>query len=147
MGGGKRRSGATAPHFHMATGLHPERDKGSTDFAEPKSVARVVAPDDFVFDYNGKRTQFSDKELLAEVRAFGEVGGGRAFTMVEFNRWKKRRCAANCIARRFGTWRRALALVGIAGVKAAAYGAEELIEHLEAVWREMGRPPGVRSIR
>ena len=113
---------------------------------------RVLGPeggteDGFVFSLDGKRTRFSDKELLAEVRGFGETVGGRAFTMAEFNRWAARKCAANCISRRFGTWRRALSLVGISGVKSAEYGAEELIEHLERVWREMGRAPGVRSIR
>jgi 5-methylcytosine-specific restriction endonuclease McrA len=85
--------------------------------------------------------------MVASLRAFARRVGGRAFEMWEFNRWPRRRCRAQTIARRFGTWRRALLLVGVEGVKCNLYEAEELMENLERVWRRLGRAPGVRSLR
>src|ERR1041385_5627940 len=41
-------------------------------------------PDDLIFDLNQKRTRFSDQVLLDQVRAFGQIVGGRAFGTEEF---------------------------------------------------------------
>ncbi len=87
----------------------------------------------------------SDEFLLRQLRAFAKRVGNRVFTPVEFSRWKGRRCAAATIRLRFRSWRRALGAIGIC--EGRAYDKRHLIKHLEAVWREMGRPPGTATLR
>ncbi len=103
--------------------------------------------DSFEFRFDGSRPLVSDAILLASVRAYGELVGGRPFGMVEFSAWKDRAAGANTISRRFGSWRKALLKAGIHGVKGRDYDPDELVEHLEQVWRKVGRAPGVRSLR
>jgi hypothetical protein len=47
---------------------------------------------------------------------------------------------------RFGSWRAALERIGISGVRVRRYAAQELMDTLERVWRELGRPPGNKHL-
>ena len=100
----------------------------------------------FVFELTGKRPHIPDRELVAGLRTYARLVGGRAFSAREWNAWEGRPCVAATIMKRFGTWRRALSLVGVTGGKGQSYPPEELIENLERVWRELGRAPGNRCI-
>ncbi len=88
-----------------------------------------------------------DAEMVASLKCFARKVGGRAFEMWEFNAWPRRRCRANTITRRFGTWRNALRLAGVEGGHCNVWSGEELIENLERAWRRLGRAPGARSLR
>ncbi len=103
--------------------------------------------DSFVFRVDGRRPLVSDEALLASGRAYSELVGGRPFRMAESSAWEERAGSAKTITDRFGSWRCVLAKAGILGVRGGDYDPEELIEHLEKVWRKMGRAPGNRSLR
>ncbi len=102
--------------------------------------------DGFVFEMDARRFRYSDAELLEDLRAFGEVVGGRPFAQMEFNRWEGARCRAEPITRRFGTWRAALAAAGIEGGQGRSYEPAELMERLEKAWRRLGRRPGTKVL-
>jgi hypothetical protein len=100
----------------------------------------------FSFDLNAKVTQKSDHDLLAAAQEYAKVVGFRYFTSGEFDKWPGRRCNARTIWRRFGSWKQALAIIGIEGKRKHEYTPEELIDNLEAIWKEVGRPPGSRQV-
>lgn len=95
----------------------------------------------------GRRPFFSDEQLLDQLRTFARTVRNRPFTSRQFHKWKRRRCSANSICRRLGSWTRALAAIGITGGGIREYDPRHLIEHLERVWRKMGRPPGTHTLR
>ena len=47
---------------------------------------------------------------------------------------------------RFGSWKKALALIGISGGRKRCYSPDELITNLESIWQQFGHPPGRRQI-
>jgi hypothetical protein len=103
--------------------------------------------DDFEFRLDAKRTRITEREMLDSLRAFAELCGGRPFTTREYDAWKDRVCHSWTISDRLGSWRRALGRIGIeTGVRSRRYSPRELMDNLELVWRELGRPPGARLI-
>lgn len=100
----------------------------------------------FTFDIHARRVRISDAELLKGLRRYAAVHGQRPFRCQDFRKWRERPFEPNTAARRFGSWRKALARIGIYGVRATEYEPEELITNLENVWREMGRPPGCTQL-
>ncbi|MGD2108502.1 MAG: HNH endonuclease [Phycisphaerae bacterium] len=106
-----------------------------------------MASDDFEFSLNAKVTRVSEKQMLDSLRAFAQQVGGRPFTTMEYDGWKDKVCHSSTISDRLGSWRGALARVGIdKGVRARRYSPRDLMDNLERVWRELGRPPGKRSM-
>lgn len=103
-----------------------------------------MAKDDFKFRLDAKMTRVTERQMLGSLRAFAEHCNGRPFTTREYDRWKDRVCHSSTIYKRLGSWRLALARVGIekSSVKSWRYSPRELMENLEFVWRELGRPPG-----
>jgi len=103
--------------------------------------------DEFEFRLDAKVTHITDKEIVDSLRAFAQRSNLRPFTTKEYDQWKDRVCHSCSISERFGSWRRALALIGIeTGVRSRRYSPQELMDNLELVWRELGRPPGQPSI-
>ncbi|MDP2816038.1 MAG: HNH endonuclease [Rectinemataceae bacterium] len=101
---------------------------------------------EFTFDINARVTQKSDHDLLSALEDYAKVVGYRYFQTREFNKWADRRCHSGTIIERFGSWKKALSIIGVEGGHKGEYTVEELISNLEAVWKEVGRPPGHRQI-
>ena len=99
--------------------------------------------DEFDFRLDAKITRMTDQEILDSLRAFATLNGLRPFTRQDYDSWKDKCCHSATVSRRFGSWRRALARIGIeVGVRSREYSARELMDNLELVWRDLGRPPG-----
>ncbi len=106
-----------------------------------------MTSDDFAFRLDAKVTRVTERQMLDSLRAFAEHRNDRPFTTREYDRWKDKVCHSWTISERLGSWRRALARVGIeAGIRARRYSPRELMDNLELVWRELGRPPGQPSM-
>jgi hypothetical protein len=96
----------------------------------------------FSFDMNAKNTRLSDHDLLSALEEYAKVVSFRCFPAIEFDKWPNRRCQSRTIGKRFGSWKKALSIIGIEGGKRYEYTAEELMSNLEQCWKEIGRPPG-----
>jgi len=106
-----------------------------------------MAQDDFEFRLDAKVTRVTEKEMVESLRVFAVRYGDRPFTTREYDRWSDKVCNSRAISERLGSWRRALARVGIqTGVRVHRYTPRELMDNLELVWRELGRPPGNPSM-
>lgn len=101
-------------------------------------------PDDnFEFRLDAPMTRVTESEILESLRAFAKLRDNRSFTTREYDRWKDKVCSSWTISARLGSWRQALARIGIeTGVRSRRYSARDLMDNLELVWRELGRPPG-----
>src|ERR1043166_3413177 len=102
---------------------------------------------EFVFDEHGMRSTFSNAVMLEDLRRYASAHGWVGFTMAAFDAWEGRRCGAATIRQRFGGWRRAQWAAGISSARRGKYSPAELMEKLEEVWREVGRPPGMPTLR
>ncbi len=104
-----------------------------------------MSKDDFEFRLDTPITRVTQREILDSLRAFAELRKRRPFTTRDYDRWKDKVCSSWTISQRLGSWRQALARIGIeTGVRSRRYSARELMDNLELVWRELGRPPGQR---
>lgn len=102
--------------------------------------------DGFQFDLNAKRTRLSDDDLISALESAADVYGGNYFTSTQYDLLTGKKPHSATITKRFGSWKKALALIGIAGGRKRQYSPEELISNLEAIWQELGYPPGKRYI-
>src|SRR5690348_7229753 len=94
-----------------------------------------VGGDDFVFEVDSPRMRVRDEALLEGLRRYAALHGRRPFRVRDFRAWKDRPFEPNTARRRFGTWRKALALIGISVARSSRYSADELMTNLEEVWR------------
>lgn len=102
--------------------------------------------DQFKFDLNAKKIRITNSDIIDSLKLFHAIQKG-PFTTREYDKWDKRICVSDIIIRRFGTWRKALTKIGVSsGVQAHKYTVEELMENLEIIWRELGRPPGEKVL-
>lgn len=106
----------------------------------------------FVFDAQAPRRRVLNERVMANLREFAKVAGERAvgeraFSTDEFDAWGGRLMTSASIAKRFGTWRKALKSAGIEGGRCARWTAAELMEILEAVWRRVGQRPSAWEVR
>ena len=102
--------------------------------------------DRFHFDLDAKRTRLSDGDLIAALQSAAEVLGEGYFTSTQYDALSGKRPHSATIIDRFGSWKKALALIGIAGGRERRHSPEMLIANLESVWRQLGYPPGKRQI-
>jgi hypothetical protein len=102
--------------------------------------------DTFHFDLQAKRTRLTDGNLIAALQTVAEKFGEGYFTSPQYDALLGKRPHSSTIIERFGSWKKALALVGIRGGRERRYSPQQLIKNLEAVWRELGYPPGKRNI-
>lgn len=108
--------------------------------------ARESMSDDFKFDLTTKRTRLSDEDLMRALQAAAQVFGESYFTSPQYDGLSGTRPHSATIIERFGSWKKALTLIGISGGRQRQHSAEQLIRNLEAIWRELGVPPGKRQI-
>ena len=101
---------------------------------------------EFAFDMNARLTRKSDHDLLSALEDYAKVVGYRYFQTREFDKWAGRRCHSGTVTERFGSWKKALSIIGVEGGHKEEYTVEELISNLEVVWKEVGRPPGHQQI-
>jgi len=101
---------------------------------------------DFVFDLGAKRTRLSDGDLLRALQAAAEGFGGIYFSTVAYDGLVGTKPHSKTIIERFGSWKKALSLIGISGGREREHTPEQLIENLEVIWRELGYAPGKRQI-
>jgi 5-methylcytosine-specific restriction endonuclease McrA len=106
-----------------------------------------MAKDNFKFDINAKRIRLSDDELLSSVKKYAEKVTYRFFSSAEYDKWQEKKGSSATISERFGSWKKVLTLLGIEGGRERRYTPEQLVENLEAVWKQLGFPPGKRQIR
>lgn len=101
---------------------------------------------EFTYDLSAKKVKLTDAELLSSLEGFAEEVDFRYFPTTEYDRWKTKIATSNTIVKRFGSWNKALRIIGIEGGHERRYTPEELIENLEVVWKELGYPPGKRRL-
>lgn len=102
--------------------------------------------EDFDFDINVKRQKISNQQLLESLEIYSEIKGNLYFSTTEYNSWTKRIAISDTFIDRFGSWNKALKIIGIEGGHERKYSPEELIHNLESVWKELGFPPSKRNI-
>ena len=102
--------------------------------------------DDFQFDLKAKRTRLTDGDLLSALQAVAESLSGGYFPSTQYDDFSGGRPHSATIIDRFGSWKKALALIGISGGRERRYPPEELVGNLESIWKQLGYPPGRRQI-
>jgi hypothetical protein len=101
---------------------------------------------DFKFDLAAKRNRLSDEDLVRALQAAAETFGANYFSTTQYEGLSGKRPHPETIIERFGSWKKALKLIGIDGGREKHYSAEQLIQKLEAIWKELGFPPGSKTI-
>jgi len=102
--------------------------------------------DDFKFDLAAKRTRLSDEDLVLALQAAAESFSAKYFSSPQYDSLTGKRPHSATVIDRFGSWNKALELIGVSGGRERQHSAEQLILNLEAVWKELGFPPGKRQI-
>jgi hypothetical protein len=111
------------------------------------SDQRVAGADAFVFDVGAPLVRFTDHELLEGLKRYAAVHGPGPFRCRDFRAWKERPFDAQTVMKRFGSWRKALWLIGIGNVRPRRCDPGELMTNLEEVWRGLGRRPGCVQLK
>lgn len=106
----------------------------------------MTKDDFFKFDLDAKRIRITDKQLMLSLQEYAKKVNFRYFSTTEFDKWPNRVARSDTIVSRFGSWNKALKLLGIEGGREREYSPKELIQNLENIWRELGYPPGKRTI-
>jgi hypothetical protein len=109
-------------------------------------IGRSSLTDEFRFDLQARRVRLSDGDLAAALEAAAEKFGERYFTSPEYDALPGKRPHSSTVIARFGSWKKALALIGVDGGRERRHTPEQLIANLEGVWKQLGHPPGKRQI-
>jgi hypothetical protein len=102
--------------------------------------------DEFRFDLQAKRTRLTDGALVDALQQAAETLGEGYFSSVQYDSLPGKRPHSGTIIDRLGAWKKALALIGISGGRERMHSPDQLVDNLERVWKELGRPPGKRAI-
>jgi 5-methylcytosine-specific restriction endonuclease McrA len=100
----------------------------------------------FHFDLAAKRTRLTDADLLSALELAADRFDKGYFTTTQYDGLPGKRPHSATIIERFGSWKKALAVIGISGGRQRKYDPDALIANLEAVWKKLGYPPGKRQI-
>jgi len=101
---------------------------------------------DFKFDLSAKKVKYLNKELIESLEVFAKNNNFGYFSTTEYDNWENKIAHSETIANRFGSWNKALNIIGIKGGREREYSPEELIENLEDIWKELNFPPGKRQL-
>ena len=91
--------------------------------------------DDFRFEMNAKKVKFLDKDLIESLEVYAKLKNYEYFSTTEYNTWDKKIAGAETFSDRFGSWNKALRIIGIEGGRERKYTSEELVENLENIWK------------
>ena len=115
-----------------------------------RSISSEVKEDDmsdgFNFDLRAKRTRLSDGDLIVALQSAAEAFSEGYFTTTQYNDIAGNRPHSDTVSERFGSWKKALALIGITGGRERQYSPEQLIANLETAWKQLGYPPSRRQL-
>ena len=100
----------------------------------------------FHFDLKAKRVRLSDGDLIAALQSAAEALGEGYFTSPRYDSLPGKRPHSATVIDRFGSWKKALAMIGITGGRERQHLPEQLITNLETAWKRLGYPPGKRQI-
>jgi hypothetical protein len=101
---------------------------------------------EFNFDLKAKRTRLSDGEIMAALQAADQTQGEGYFSSTQYDGLPGNRPYSDTVINRFGSWKKALALIGVTGARERQYSPDQLIANLETAWKTLGYPPGKRRI-
>ena len=101
---------------------------------------------DFKYEMNAKKVRFTDRELLESLESYANIIKGKYFPTTAYDKWDKKVVHSATFVDRFGSWNKALKIIGIEGGHEKKYTPEELIENLEYIWKEIRYPPGKRQL-
>ena len=101
---------------------------------------------EFKFDINAKKVRISNDEILSSLEKYAEKVKFQYFPTTEYDKWSSKIAHTTTICERFGSWNKALKIIGIEGGRERRYSSDELIENLENIWKEIGYPPGKRQL-
>ena len=105
-----------------------------------------MTKDAFKFDMNSKKVRFPDKDLIESLETYAKLKDCKYFSTVEYDKWNEKIACSETFVNRFGSWNKALKIIGIEGGHEREYTPEELIENLENIWQEIKFPPGKRQL-
>lgn len=105
-----------------------------------------MAKENFKFNINAKKVRFIDKDLIESLKSYAKLKNYEYFSATEYGKWDGKIAGSETFINRFGSWNKALRIIGIEGGHERKYSSEELIENLENIWKELGFPPGKRQL-
>jgi hypothetical protein len=105
-----------------------------------------MTKDDFKFDINAKKVHKLDKDLIESLEVYAKLKNYEYFPTTEYDKWNEKIATSITFTKRFGSWNKALRIIGIEGGHERKYTHEELIENLENIWKEIKFPPGKRQL-
>ena len=105
-----------------------------------------MTKEDFKFDINAKKVHKLDKDLIESLEVYAKLKNYEYFSTTEYNKWDKKIAGSETFVSRFGSWNKALRIIGIEGGRERKYTHEELVENLENIWKELNFPPGKRQL-
>ena len=85
-----------------------------------------MTKDDFKFDINAKKVYKLDKDLIESLEVYAKLKTMNIFSTTEYNKWDKKIAGAETFCDRFGSWNKALRIIGIEGGRERKYTHEEL---------------------
>jgi hypothetical protein len=100
----------------------------------------------FKFDITAKKVHKLDKDLIESLEIYAKLKNYEYFSTTEYNKWDKKIASAETFCSRFGSWNKALRLIGIEDGRERKYTPDELIDNLENIWKELKFPPGKRQL-
>jgi len=92
-----------------------------------------------LFSLETKRHAIKRSDLLKDLIAFKNYIGKDKASAAGYKKWKDARYSKDSITRQFGSWEKACKEAGMLPQKIKKYSEEELIKHLEKVWRWRGQ--------
>ena len=92
-----------------------------------------------VFQFENTRPEFSDADLLNDMRRVAEKTGIRVLTQRVYN--INGSYTATTVKKRFGTWRAGVTAAGLEPGSVQDITKEELFDNLREVWMKLGRQP------
>ncbi len=107
-----------------------------------------MSDEQFTFDVDAPVRRVTDDAILSSLRDFVAQIQSEKPTGLAYDAWPAKICTAATVSERFRGWRNALKRIGrdVAGIRPYEYSAEELLDNLERIWRELGYPPGKRKL-
>lgn len=96
------------------------------------------------FELEAHHRNVPDDVLLNELRRVARVVGGDTATIDQFNAHAK--FSSSTLARRFGSWFKALEAAGLKKTRNLNIGNEQLFENLVSIWLKLGRQPKYQDL-